>query len=165
MVSSNCLFIIIICVCSSAVSSNHLLRIDLGRSIIFTGSFFTLDSTLHKDFWNVILYSAFEIILFVILVVLYPLSPLFSGFRRLVRIYDISSIVGYLMPNLVQIHRRTQTHIHRDTHRHRHTYIYIHVWTRFDFSKIYIYTLCIYIYMLPHGGWVLWRRKCRPPLA
>ena len=23
----------------------------------------------------------------------------------------------------------------------------------------------IYIYTLPHGGWALWRRNCRPPLA
>ena len=29
---------------------------------------------------------------------------------------------------------------------------------------IYIY-IYIYIYMLPHGGWALRRRNCRPPLA
>ena len=27
------------------------------------------------------------------------------------------------------------------------------------------FVLYIYIYMFPYGGWALWRRNCRPPLA
>ena len=54
---------------------------------------------------------------------LFILTIIYWKKSNLVMFNDISTLMGYSIPNLVYTHTHTHTHIH--THTHTHIYIYI----------------------------------------